>query len=375
VLGVAWPSVRRTFDLPLSDLGILLAVATGGYVVSSFASGALVARVGVGRLLTWSSAVTAASALDYALAPAWPVMVAGAALAGLGAGAIDAGINAHAAARFSARTINWLHASYGVGAMLGPLMMTSVLVQGLSWRWGYGLIGMALAGMTGCFQLSAGRWDCRRPAGECPRSDADGPGDSFLGTLGRPVVWIYMALFFVYTGLEITAGQWTYSLLTEARGVEMATAGGWISAYWGSLALGRLTVGALASRFTGMTLLRVSMGLAPVAAFLLWSDHGRLADLVSLLMLGVSFAPIFPLLISQTPRRLGAAAGHAIGFQVAAAYLGTATLPGGAGVLARWNGLEVLGPFLVVGSVVLLVLHEVARWWPGRAFTKAEATA
>ncbi len=354
--------------MPPSHLGILLAVATAGYLVSSFASGSLVARIGVGRLLVWSSALTVASALEYALAPAWPVAVAGAALAGLGAGAIDAGTNAYAATRFSARTINWLHASYGFGAMLGPLMMTSVLAHGLSWRWGYGLIGAALAGMTMCFWLSADRWECKSRAAECSGANAGLPDASLLGTLRHPLVWMHMALFLVYTGLEVTVGQWTYSLLTEARGVETSMAGGWISAYWGSLALGRVVVGALTRRFTATTLLRISMALAPAGALLLWSDHSRLASRLALLLLGFSFAPIFPLLISETPRRLGGAvASHAIGFQVAAAYLGTATLPGGIGLLAGWNGLEIIGPLLFAASVVLLVLHELALWPATRA--------
>lgn len=361
VLGVAWPSVMRTFGLPLSGLGILLAAATGGYLASSFASGALVARGGVGRLLVWSSAATVASTLGYALAPAWPVMIVGAALMGLGAGAIDAGINAYAARNFSARMVTWLHACYGVGAMLGPLVMTAVMAQGLSWRWGYGLLGAALAGMTLSFRLSTDRWECRGQGAEGPLRDAGAPDESLLGALRRLMVWMSMALFFVYTGLEVTAGQWTYSLLTEARGVEMVTAGAWVSAYWGSLAVGRVVVGSLTGRFTATTLLRISMGLAPVGALLLWSDHGRLASLLGLLVLGCCFAPIYPLLISETPGRLGrGSVGHAIGFQVAAAYLGAATLPGSAGLLARWTSLEVIGPFLLGGTLLLLALHEAA---------------
>src|SRR5262245_42658285 len=124
VLGVAWPSMRRSFDLPLSALGALLAAAMAGYLASSFGSGVVVARLGVGSLLAWSSATMVASSLAYAMAPAWSVVVAGGVLAGLGAGAIDAGINAYAAARFPPRLVNWLHACYGVGAMLGPLVMT-----------------------------------------------------------------------------------------------------------------------------------------------------------------------------------------------------------------------------------------------------------
>jgi fucose permease len=76
-------------------------------------------------------------------------------------------------------------------------------------------------------------------------------------------------------------------------------------------------------------------------------------------MLGFSLAPIFPLLISLTPARLGEArAAHAIGLQVSAACLGSAALPGAAGLLARWRGLESIGAFLVVGTVLLALLHE-----------------
>lgn len=148
VLGVAWPSIRRSFGRPPSQLGSLLASAMAGYLTSSFSSGALVARLGVGRLLLWSSILMVVNSFAYALAPAWSVMVAAGLLAGLGAGAIDAGINAFATARFSPRLVSWLHACYGVGAMLGPLLMTAVVTSGLGWRWGYAVIGYLLAVMA-----------------------------------------------------------------------------------------------------------------------------------------------------------------------------------------------------------------------------------
>src|SRR5215470_2481153 len=76
VLGVAWPSLRRSFALPMSQLGTLLWAAALGYLGSSIASGALVGRMGLGRILVASTAATAVGALGYALAPHWPVVVA-----------------------------------------------------------------------------------------------------------------------------------------------------------------------------------------------------------------------------------------------------------------------------------------------------------
>jgi fucose permease len=359
VLGIAWPSVRRTFELPLSQLGVLLTVAMAGYLTSAFANGHIVARIGVGRLLAWSSVTMVVSSLGYAVAPRWAVMVASSLLAGLGAGAIDAGINAFAAARLSARHVTWLHACYGVGATLGPLLMTSVLAGGWGWRWGYAIIGLALAAVTVCFAATREAWDAGAPA----RDAAGPPAEVGIGdALRRRPVWIHIALFFAYTGVEVTAGQWSYSLLTEARGVAMTLAGSAVAAYWGSLTLGRLVFGALARRHAAERLLRLALAGAPVAALVIWLAPGDLGGVLGLAALGFALAPVYPLLISLTPARVGAAyANHAIGVQVAAAYLGTAALPGAAGVLARAIGLEVIGPFLLAASLIVLGLHEVAR--------------
>ncbi|MGH6690079.1 MAG: hypothetical protein ACREF4_05295 [Gammaproteobacteria bacterium] len=61
LLGIAWPSIRATFGLPLDALGGLLVVFTTGYLASSFSSGWLLARMSAGSLLALSCAATALS--------------------------------------------------------------------------------------------------------------------------------------------------------------------------------------------------------------------------------------------------------------------------------------------------------------------------
>ncbi len=368
VLGVAWPSIRRSFGLPPDQLGALLSSAMVGYLASSFASGAVVARLGVGRLLFWSSALMVANSLAYAPAPAWWVMVAAGVLAGLGAGAIDAGINAFAAARFSPRLVSWLHASYGVGAMLGPLLMTTLLTSGVGWRWGYAVIGVVLVAMATSFLLTIRLWEMARPEPGAPTT-APEPAAGLFDTLARPRVWLNVALFFVYTGLEVSAGQWSYSLYTEARGVAPGVAGISIAVYWAGLTAGRIASGAMASRLSGDVMLRLATTGGVFATLLIWWDPGTSLGFFGLAALGFALAPIYPTLIAETPARLGPShATSAIGFQVAAAYLGTAAIPGLIGVLAGHAGLAVIGPCLFGTAVVLLLLQEASRRWrSGRA--------
>ena len=57
LMGVAWPSIRAFFGRPLDSLGILLFAGTAGYLTSSFFSGRIMARLGVGGLLAASCAI------------------------------------------------------------------------------------------------------------------------------------------------------------------------------------------------------------------------------------------------------------------------------------------------------------------------------
>jgi fucose permease len=112
---------------------------------------------------------------------------------------------------------------------------------------------------------------------------------------------------------------------------------------------------------TTLTLLRLGMMGAPLGGLLLCADAGPALSLLALVTLGLSLAGIFPLMIAETPARLGEdATAHAVGFQVAAAYLGTAVVPGTAGILAARSSLETTAPFLVLCAVALLALHEAA---------------
>src|SRR5688500_2585760 len=101
LLGVAWPSIRRTFNLQQGDIAWIFFGVGCSYFVSSFFAGRLLKVFNVGVLLAGSSALVAVSGFDYALARVWPLFVLGSLLHGLGSGAIDTGLNHYVANHFS----------------------------------------------------------------------------------------------------------------------------------------------------------------------------------------------------------------------------------------------------------------------------------
>ncbi len=358
LLGVAWPSVRDSFGLPLDALGLLLTFTTAGYLTSSFLSGRILQLLPIGTVLALSTAAAATALLGYALTPIWPIMVGLGFLAGLGGGAIDAGLNAYGATHFSARVLNWLHAFFGLGTTVGPLIVTAVLNAGFVWRWSYAIVGSAQVLLALTFFLTRQRWLSVAEIAAADRPPVK-PART-RDTLRRPIVWLGMLVFFVYTGVEFVAGAWSYSLLTLSRGVPEATAGLFVSLFWGSLMVGRVIFGFVADRVPLTQALRVCMVATIVGSLLFWLEPTRFLSLLGLMMIGFFLAPIFASLISLTPARVGPEhADSAIGFQIAAAGLGGAVTVGLAGIVARAVNLEVIGPIILLFALLLLVLYEI----------------
>ncbi|HYO59199.1 MFS transporter [Archangium sp.] len=367
VLGVAWPSIREAFTLPQAALGAALAVAASAYFLSGMFAGRFIRAAGIGTLLAASTGFVAVGVAGYAAAPAIALFLAAACLVGFGSGAVDAGLNTYAAHHFGARHMTWLHAAYSTGAALGPVLMTALLTHGVGWRAGYAVIGGVLGVLTAAFAVMRRQWDSGPGAGPRTSDARDAPALAAVdgaapvitawATLHRPRVWLQIAVFFFYSGVEVTAGQWSYTVLTEARGAGTVAAGTWVSLYWGSLLAGRVVLGFVVERVGSVRLLRLGTAGA-VAGALLFAVPGVPAAF-GLAVLGFALAPIFPGLMAETPRRVGAdAAAHAVGFQVSAATVGVAVVPSVAGLVGERLGLAAVAPLILGIAVLLAVLHE-----------------
>jgi fucose permease len=366
LFSVALPEIRREFGLGVDAVGILFVATTAGFLVSSFLVGRLLKRYDMATYLVAAGILRSVSLLGYVLLPAWWSVVLNVLVFGMASGAIDAGMNTWFAMRFGPRFMNWLHAAFGLGAMFGPIAAVALLDQGMTWRAGYGLMLVLQVIMVGVVFATRGLWHIpphhTREAGPEP----EGGHVTAWQTLLVPAVWLGIAVFFFYTGVELTAANWSFTLFTEGRGLDATAAGLATGAFWFCFTVGRIAFGFVRIRSLAV-LLRTCLLVALAGDLLLAWAPAAWTGYIGLIVIGVGVAPVFPLLVSETPERLGnALAQHAIGFQVGAASLGIAVLPSLAGVVAARTTLEAIPLFLIGVNVVLLLLHEwMVRVRPG----------
>jgi fucose permease len=384
MIGTAWPAVRRGFHAPLEDLGIVLLVATFGAIASSSFAGLVLVRLGIKRMIMLAGTIAALGAMGIILSPVlWAFVLSGTGI-GIAAGFLDSAVNTAVALAQRNRLLNMLHGCYGVGTTIGPLVITAALLAG-SWRPGYGVLLAVELLMVAGWWLAGRRLEARAPLGEAPAEEVPAEGARALGALAqgamaeevpagprvrgpapsRPAlsrrrmaltVALGLLVFMVYTGFEVSAGQWEPSfdrgplhLGTGATG--LATFG-----YWGALTVARFSLAAPRRPLSQAGIVRWGCVVALGGAAAVWWRPSTVVTLLGLVVIGGALAGVFPALVALTPSRVGEEmARHVIGWQIGAANIGGSAISAVFGAVFQHYGLQDFGPALVVVAVLVLL--------------------
>jgi fucose permease len=349
-LGMLWPSVRLDLHAPVGALGVLLIAGTAASVVSSVATGQLMTRLPASLFVTSGTVLIAGALALEALAWSLWAFAGGCLLFGIGFGAVNSGLNTHAAHHFGPRDITWMHAGYGLGAMIGPLVVTAVMTSGLSWRDAFWIFAVS-QGAVACVLAVAGR---RGPTRQRSANRAEPAPSVIIGTL---------AIVTVETGVESGAGVWGYLFLTEGWELGPEAAGLAVSAYWAMMFVGRALLGPVAERVGARVVLGWSIGGVAAGAGLMVVPGSGLGAVAAMMIIGLAAAPIFPLLAftTGTHNENATATMRVVGWQVAASSVGGAALPAGMGFAIDAFGVTVLAPLLFGLSMGMCVVYVFVR--------------
>lgn len=354
LLGTAWPSMWQQLGAPFNAAGMISMTIAVGTIISSLSSGYIVKRMGTGLVTFLSCVMTAGALIGFAISPSLIWLFLAALPLGLGAGSVDAALNQYVAEHYDAHHMNWLHASWGIGATAGPVLMALGISTLGSWRSGYlvvsGIQWLLVAALFFTLPLWA---KVASHHGEKAESDTVQLQES-TAVRQIPGVLQTLAGFFFYCGVEMTVGLWGASYLVMVKDMAPAQAAGWVAIYYGGITLGRFLTGFMTMKLSNKHLIRGGQVVAMLGAVLLFLPIPSLGLGLGLLMIGLGFAPIFPGLTHETPKRFGSqASGRVIGFQMASAYVGILTLPPLFGWLSQWISLSAF-PVMVLLEILLM---------------------
>ncbi|MFW6365597.1 MAG: MFS transporter, partial [Spirochaetota bacterium] len=342
--------------------GVPQMIISGGTIISSIFSSRILRKFGTGRVTAVSVAMTAVALLGFGLTPSFWWLLLAAVPLGLGAGAVDAGLNAYVASHYESRHMSWLHSFWGVGALSGPLVLSGFLSYGMSWRYGYLSIAAIQFVLVLLLLNTVPLWEKVRVRKSGSGETEDTSHRPVLSYLGIGGVKAALLTFLIYCGIESSMGLWGGSFLYRVKGVEAASAARWVSVFYASITAGRTITGFITLRISNTTLTRWGgiLILAGVLGMVLPLPLSF--TLGGFVLVGLGCAPIFPCMLHETPVRFGRQHSQAVmGLQMGSAYIGATFLPPFFGFISSCTSMALFPIFLLGYSALLIAGSETVR--------------
>jgi FHS family Na+ dependent glucose MFS transporter 1 len=243
--------------------------------------------------------------------------------------------------------LNGLHFSFGVGALLSPLVVERTIAFSGDVRWAYWVLTLAFV------PLAVWLFKLQSPP---PHHDASHHAS---GRLPYLLVALVAAFFVLYTGTEASVGSWLFNYVLATRLADAQGAAYLNSAFWALLTAGRLLAIPLLRRFRPRTILYCDLAgcLVSVAVILLWP--ASLAALwAGVCGLGLSMAALFPTMLSLAARRV-ALTGKITGWFFAGSSVGSMFMPWLVGIYFESVGPHVLPTVAMIDLSLAVVLLTV----------------
>ena len=358
MLGSAWPAMNVSLNAPLWGAGLVQMLISFCTIISSLNSAKLIRRFGTGKLTAISVATTALALLGFSLAKNYAFLLLMAVPLGLGAGAVDAGLNNYVALHCEAKHMSWLHCFWGVGTIIGPMILSAVLRVGGSWATGYRAVGLIQCAVSALLFATLGMWK----RGNIQQEEYGAKALSVWEVLSLPGAKAGMVTFLCYCALESTLGLWGATYISQVRGVDEATAASFGAMFYIGITVGRAISGFMAMKLLPKQMVRVGQALLALGCIFMMIPAGSTLSGIGLVVCGLGCAPIYPNIIQDTPVNYGTENSQAaIGVQMAFAYVGSTFLPSIFGALAGVGGYGLLPYFAISICVLMTVLFGIQK--------------
>ncbi|MBQ5332126.1 MAG: MFS transporter [Oscillospiraceae bacterium] len=357
LLGSAWPALRLSFEVPVSYMGIVSMIISGGTILSSLMSERLTKRFETRIVTTVSVFITAIAMFGFStVTDFWQLCLWGIPY-GLGAGAIDSALNNFVALHYSSRHMSWLHCFWGVGTIISPYIMSFAIAKG-SWCGGYRIVSIIQLCIAAALLITLPVWNIFR------KPDNDGEQSSepvgLIRALKIKGVPCLLTGFFAYCAAEATAMLWTSTYLAETKGLDEKTAAAYAALFFIGITAGRFISGFISDKLGDRNMIRLGTAVAAagVLAVLLPAGSAVIAE-AGFVIIGLGCAPVYPSIIHATPSNFGAENSQAIiGIQMASAYVGSTFMPPVFGLIANHVSIRLMPIYIALFLCLMIFMTE-----------------
>lgn len=374
MLGSSFPAIADNLSIPSDTAGYIGMTVSAFTILSAIFSSFFIEKLGTKWVISISVILTALGLLGFSTVRPdyWQLFFLCAVPLGFGAGAIDAALNNYVSLHYKAIHMNWLHASWGIGTIISPLIIGSFIDStnhSAGWEKGVLILSLIQFGLAILSFLMIPIWNkalevekARNPIKEKKEVGQKEPVKTSK-LFKNPIFYLAVLGFFCYCGLETTTGLWSGRFFVSVKGFTTAEAARLSSFFYIGITVGRIISGPASLKLNEKILMRIGEFILMVGVLLaLLPVDNRWVSVSGILIVGLGCAPIYPAIIRSTPYRFSRLLSQkAMGLEMAIAYCGNLLVSPAFGFTAKQLGekYDLLPYVILIFGALMILSHEI----------------
>jgi len=293
--GPTLPLLAKHTSVPLAIAGWAFTSSATGFVLGAFIAGIVGSRSNAKYALMAGLGIMACAGIVTSWTHSFSLLLATQFIMGLGFGFLDVSVNVIVSLSFKdtlGETLNNLHSSYGIGALLAPLFLSLVL------QLTHDAIGAfatgSLVGFIVIFLL------IRQQIPTAAKQNKTGQQQNIsapLSVFRQPLLWLMALQLCLYVGAEVGFSNWIVTAVSQSAVISLVLAAPAATAFWLGLTIGRLLGAQLLKRgiLSETQLLYISVLGGCISGLVLAAFVGQIGvSFAFSALIGLFFGPIYP---------------------------------------------------------------------------------
>ncbi|KAF2094910.1 MFS general substrate transporter [Rhizodiscina lignyota] len=347
--GALIPYIERDYQIGYAIVSTIFITQAAGYLLAALFADIILSKVGRAKTLIFSELMVILAYVLLVCNPPFGVVVLAYLFQGIGM-AINTALNNVFCANLAQGTVilGAAHGSYGVGGVIGPIIATSFVANGILWT-RYWLVTLGLRVLC-VFTVAFSWWRHEKEAQINLRLEArqSAKRQLFWQALRNRTTLIGALFIFAYQGAEVSISGWVISFLISFRNGNPAQVGYVSSGFWAGIAVGRFLLSPVCYRIgEKRSVICLTLG-ATVLQVLVWFIPNVIGPSVAVSFVGLLLGPVYPcaqaVFSRLLPRKIQTSS---ISFISSAGSSGGAVAPFLTGLLAGVSGTWVLNPICI----------------------------
>lgn len=364
-IGSCWPTISEYFKISRDFQGIFSLIVSFFTIASSFLTIKLTKYLKNYGVIAISIGLTISGLIIIGFSDNYYLLLLAAIPLGFGGGAIDSILNSYVSLHYKAIHLNFLHAFWGIGAFISPLIIGSFIVDPRGFKDAAFVLSIIQTTILIITLSTLVLWvkvdkiyniDSRNTT----NSENNKENIGFFNTFKLRGVLFACITFFSYIAIESLAYSWFTSLCVFGMNIDNDIASKYLSLFYIAISLGRVISGLLSIKIKDKNLIRIGEGILLIGIILLTFKFNFVFMPIALFIIGLGCGPIYPSIVHSTVDKFTSKYSSAVmSIQIGFAYMANISVAPLFGILGNATTFLILPYIMLIFFIILVSGNEI----------------